>query len=180
MSAGSISIRRPSARVLAIGLGLAAVLPLTACGAGQKAATTQERTTINGLNTASGPMLIRDAFIAGPGEQGGSVTAYMGLYNTGAEDDQLQSASSVGASSVSLPGTVNVQAGSGSLLSPGSAGLTINGLKKNLFVGASLPLRLTFAKAGEVELLLPVEQGIKDLAAPTNQPTNQPASPATP
>lgn len=172
MSAGSISIRRPSARVLAIGLGLAAVLPLTACGAGNKAETTYEHTTINGLNTASGPILIRDAFVAGPGEQGGSVTAYMALYNTGSEDDQLLSASSSEAGSVTVPGTVNVRAGSGSLLTQGNAGLKINGLKNKLFVGASLPVTLTFAKAGEIQMLLPVEQGTNDVGAPTNQPTS--------
>lgn len=172
MSAGSISIRRPSARVLAVGLGLAAVLPLTACGAGNKAETTFEHTTINGLNTSSGPILIRDAFIAGPGEKGGSVTAYMALFNNGSENDQLLSASSTGAASVSVPGTVNVQAGSGSLMTPGNAGLTINGLKNELFVGASLPVTLTFAKAGEIQLLLPVEEGTNELGAPTNQPTS--------
>jgi copper(I)-binding protein len=167
----TISIRRPSTRVLAIGLGLAAVLPLTACGAGTKAETSFEHTTINGLNTASGPILIRNAFIAGPGEQGGSVTAYMALFNNGAEDDQLLSATSSGATSVDVPGTVNIRAGSGSLLSPGNAGLTINGLKAKLFVGASLPLTLKFANQGEVQMLLPVEEGTNDIGAPTNQPT---------
>ena len=171
MSAGSISIRRPSARVLAVGIGLAAVLPLTACGAGNKAETTFEHTTINGLNTASGPILIRDAFVAGPGTQGGSMTAYMALYNTGSEDDQLTSASSSAASSVSLPGTVNVQAGSGALLTPGNAGLTIDGLKNTVFVGSSIPVTLNFAKAGAVQMLLPVEQGVNDVGAPTDQPT---------
>ena len=171
MIAGSISIRRPSGRVLAVGIGLAAVLPLTACGAGNKAETTFEQTTINGLNTASGPMLIRDAFVAGPGTQGGSVTAYMGFCNTGAEDDTLTSATSSAASSVDLPGTVKVQAGNCALLTPGSAGLTINGLKNNLFVGSSLPITLSFTKAGEVPLLLPVEQGTNDVGAPTDQPT---------
>ena len=94
----------------------------------------------------------------------------MALYNTGAEDDQLTSASSSAASSVSVPGTVNVQAGSGALLTPGSAGLTISGLKSTLFVGSSLPITLTFAKAGQIQMLLPVEQGSNDLGAPTDQP----------
>lgn len=176
MSAGSISIRRPSARMLAVGIGLAAVLPLTACGAGTKAETTFEHTTINGLNTASGPILIRDAFVAGPGTQGGSVTAYMGLFNTGAEDDQLTSATSNAASSVTLPGNVTVRAGSGALLTPGNAGLTITGLKSPVLVGSSVPVTLTFAKAGQIQMLLPVEQGTNDLGAPTNQPM----PPATP
>ena len=169
----SISIRRPSARVLAVGLGLAAVLPLTACGAGNKAETSFEHTTINGLNTASGPILIRDAFVAGPGEQGGTATAYMGLFNNGVEDDQLVKATSAAADSVDVPGAVNIPAGSGVLLSPGNAGLTIKGLKNKLFVGASMPITLTFAKEGEVQLLLPVEQGINDEAAPSDQPTSE-------
>ena len=171
MSAGSISIRRPSGRVLAVGIGLAAVLPLTACGAGNKAETSYEHTTIDGLNTASGPILIRDAFVAGPGTQGGSVTAYMGLCNTGSEDDTLTAATSSAASSVDVPGTVTVQAGNCALLNPGSAGLTINGLKNPLFVGSSIPITLTFTKAGTVPLLLPVEQGTNELGAPTDQPT---------
>lgn len=171
MIAGSISIRRPSARVLAVGIGLAAVLPLTACGAGNKAETTFEQTTINGLNTASGPMLIRDAFVAGPGTQGGSVTAYMGFCNTGSEDDQLTSATSSAAGTIDLPGQVTVQAGNCALLTPGSAGLTINGLKNNALVGSSLPITLTFTKAGQIPLLLPVEQGTNDVGAPTDQPT---------
>lgn len=170
MSAGSISIRRPSARVLALGLGLAALLPLTACGAGTKAETSFAHTSINGLNTASGPILIRDAFVAGPGTQGGSVTAYMALFNTGADDDQLVSASSSMAGSVDVPGTVNVPAGSGALMTPGHAGLTINALKNRALVGTSVPVTLTFAKEGQVQLLLPVEQGTNDIGAPTNPP----------
>jgi copper(I)-binding protein len=158
--------------VLAAGIGLAAVLPLTACGAGNKAETSFENTTINGLNTASGPILIRDAFVAGPGVQGGSVSAYMGLFNVGSEDDQLVSASSSAASSVTVPGTVTVKAGSGAFLSPGSAGLTINGLKNRLFVGSSLPITLTFAKEGEIQMLLPVEQGVNDVGAPSLPPTS--------
>jgi copper(I)-binding protein len=171
VSAGSISIRRPSGRVLAVGIGLAAVLPLTACGAGNKAETSYEHTTIDGLNTASGPILIRDAFVAGPGTEGGSVTAYMGLCNTGSEDDTLTSATSSAAGSVDVPGPVTVQAGNCALLNPGSAGLTIHGLKNPLFVGASIPVTLTFTKAGAVPLLLPVEQGTNELGAPTDQPT---------
>jgi len=171
VSAGNISIRRPSARLLAAGLGLAAVLPLAACGAGTKAETTFEHTTINGLNTASGPILIRDAFVAGPGTQGGSVTAYMALYNTGSEDDQLVSASSTAATSASVPGTVTVQPGGGALLTPGNAGVTIHGLKNNVLVGSSVPVTLTFAKAGEVQMLLPVEEGVNEEGAPTSSPT---------
>ena len=172
MSAGRISIRRPSGRVLAVGIGLATVLPLTACGAGNKAETSFEHTTINGLNTASGPILIRDAYVAGPGIQGGSVTAYMGFCNTGAEDDTLTSVTSSAASSVDLPGRVTFQACNCALLTPGSAGLTVNGLKSNLLVGSSMPMTLNFTKAGEIPLLLPVEQGSNDVGAPTDQPTS--------
>ena len=51
---------RLAPRTLAVGAGLAVLLPLTACGAGTKAETNNEQTTIQGLNTASGVLLIRD------------------------------------------------------------------------------------------------------------------------
>ena len=94
---------------------------------------------------------------------------YLTITNTGAEDDTLLSASSPVAGSVSLHETmmegstskmadtsegVVIPAGGTVMLEPGGLHLMFNDLKQRLIEQETVPVTLTFAKAGSIDIVL--------------------------
>ena len=103
---------------------------------------------------------------------GGNSAAYILLHNHGTEDDALISASSDVADAVELhlsqmkaDGTMEMiqqekialPADGEVELKPGSYHIMIIGLKKDLMAGSEITLTLTFEKAGEITLTVPVK-----------------------
>lgn len=98
--------------------------------------------------------------------------AYLSIHNSGASADRLVSARMSGAASVEVHemrmdanhvmrmreiGTLDVPAGATVNLEPGGYHFMLMGLKAPLNAGDKLPLVLRFEKAGEVEVVLHVE-----------------------
>lgn len=106
--------------------------------------------------------------------EGRNTAAYMTIANAGAEDDVLQSARSGQAKTVELhqttksedgvmqmrkvEGGLAVPAGGSLALEPGGAHLMVLGLEGPLAAGEQLKLTLEFAKAGAVEVSVPVSK----------------------
>ena len=99
---------------------------------------------------------------------------YMTIVNKGTAADRLVSAASPAADKVEihemsmqdnvmkmreLPGGLPIEAGKSVSLAPGGYHLMLMGLKAPLKQGDKVPVTLTFAKAGKVEVMLDV-QGI--------------------
>ena len=104
-----------------------------------------------------------------PGQSAGG--AYLSVANTGVAPDRLLGGSSPAAERVEvhemrmdgdvmrmreLP-ALELPAGKTVPLAPGGLHLMLNGLKAPLKLGDKLPLKLRFEKAGEIEVLLHVE-----------------------
>jgi copper(I)-binding protein len=94
---------------------------------------------------------------------------YITITNTGTEDDALIAASSPAAEDVQLhemkmegdvmkmnelPNGIPVLAGQTVVLEPGGLHLMMMGLKQPLVENESVPVTLTFAKAGTIEIVL--------------------------
>ncbi|MDP1690930.1 MAG: copper chaperone PCu(A)C [Burkholderiaceae bacterium] len=103
-----------------------------------------------------------------PGQMVGG--AYLGIRNGGVAGDRLLGAS-MAAAKVEVHemrmegdvmrmreiGTLDLPAGKTLTLAPGGLHLMLMGLKAPLKIGDKLPLKLRFEKAGEIEVLLQVE-----------------------
>lgn len=126
------------------------------------------------------PAAAHDTFTAGDLEISGGFTratlpnapvggGYITITNTGTEDDTLIAASSPVAEEVQLhemkmegdvmkmaelPGGIPVPAGETVTLAPGGLHLMMMGLREPLVENESVPVTLTFAKAGTVEIVL--------------------------
>jgi copper(I)-binding protein len=126
------------------------------------------------------PAFAHDTFIAGAIEISGGFSratlpnapvggGYITITNTGSEDDALIAASSPVAEDVqlhqmtmegdvmkmsALPDGIPVPAGATVTLEPGGMHLMMMGLKAPLVENAEVPVTLTFAKAGTVEITL--------------------------
>ncbi len=122
----------------------------------------------HGAAPTTGPIQVQQPFArATPAKMGG---AFMTLVNTGAGADKLIKAASPVAEAVELHTTIKEGemmrmrqvtaieiAGNGrTALEPGSYHVMLIGLKQPLKEGTSFPLTLTFEKAGEVKLEVPV------------------------
>lgn len=99
-----------------------------------------------------------------------AATAYLTLMNHGAAPDRLLSIATDAAENARLHRTteengiakmrpvefLDLPAGSSVELKPGGLHVMMTGLKAPLVEGASITLRLTFEKAGEIEIQVPV------------------------
>lgn len=142
---------------------LAGALLLGACGGGM---TGGEQEHVDGEGVEAHDYWARAAMA------GGNSAAYMLLHNHGTEDDALISASSDVADAVELhlsqmkaDGTmemvqqekIDLPADGEVELKPGSYHVMFIGLKKDLMAGSEITLTLTFQKAGEITLTVPVK-----------------------
>jgi copper(I)-binding protein len=135
----------------------AALLPLSACGAGIQAATSRERPTIDGAGAAIGTITIRNTYVGGPADPGASAPVLMSVFNDGNETDRLVSVSSPAASGSSAPAQTSLPPGGQQLYYTAASTPRLTGLSQPIRVGDSLPLVLTFERAGQVQMTVPVE-----------------------
>lgn len=163
---------------------LVGTLALTGCGAGQVANTAQQVAASRGANVGVGTIVIRDAVVSyGEEAEGGTIHARGGdaplsmtIVNEGTEADELVSASSVWANEVRISGDAEVPAGralviegepetsgagapSAAPASPGAGegtGVVLTGLLDDLRAGLTYEVVLTFERAGELRVQLPI------------------------
>ncbi len=182
--------RMVGSAVVAVG----SALLVAGCAAGQITQTDTQVAAINGASTQVGSIAIQNAEIAYPegptgntsGGAGGSgvyppnsdAEAVIWLINEGGEDDELVSARTDAARTVTIEGSRVVPAQRMLVLSPEKQGtnnpnngqLILEGLTEQLRPGQLVEITLTFREAGPVTFEMPV--------AVPEEPRTNPADPA--
>jgi copper(I)-binding protein len=189
-------IRSSSGRTVArrtlIG-ALALLLPAIAgCEAGYNAPTLEFHPANAGTNVTINGIEISNAFVLGApagvqAPSGSNAGMFMSLYNTGAGDDHLTSASAPGsASSVQLSGgTVSVPGQTLVDLSGPEPSVVLSNLTRPLAGGDFVAVTLDFSRAGTVTIEVPVEaysdyySTYSPPPSPTASPTASPSATAT-
>jgi copper(I)-binding protein len=178
--------------VVAAGLG--------GCAAGQRAATANEFSVVDGISANVGAMGIRDAGVTAPKAAAGYVagstaTLSMTVVNVGSSPDALTSVSTPNAASAKITpapssaapasastsaGQIVVPANGAVVVGPGtgSAVVSLSGLKYRLVPGQSIPVTLNFKIAGPVTVDLAVKLVPDQTGGPTADvvPTTPPAN----
>lgn len=155
-------------------LALAGMLALSGCGSGQLSQTSEEGAAVNGAGAQQGDVVIRDMQIVYPQRpaspdslypRGGSAPLRFGIVNEGPVADRLVKVSSPIASAVtvngdaSLPQNILLVGGSeGGTAPSGVRPITIEltGLTQPIRAGVSVPVTLTFERAGTTTVQAPV------------------------
>jgi copper(I)-binding protein len=164
----------------------AALIPLVAgCEAGINAPSLSWHQPTDGTGKIVGTITISNAFVLGapvgaflrPGQNAG---IFLGLTNTGSRDRLLAIKAPGVASSVTLPGGTLPLVRNHTLLLTGPRPVVIlQKLSRPLRGGSVITLFLIFAKAGVVELQVPVMPRVEAYAtllpAPTPSPTSSPS-----
>lgn len=130
--------------------------------------------------TESGRIEIAEAWARPTLGEGRITAAYMTIANKGGEADRLTGARSPKAKAIELHQTtmtpdgvmqmrkvedgLPIEAGAALVLSPGGAHLMLTGLEQALRVGEEIVLTLEFAKAGAVNVVLPVRTSPPEIA----------------
>lgn len=187
-AAGSrLSVPRRPRRAVVAAAAVAALLPLAGCAAGIQAETSRERPTVDGIGSAIGTLTIRNAYVGGPGQAGGSAPLLLSVFNNGTEPDRLVSVSSPDAASVTLPGGLDLPPGGQQLLYTADRTPRLTGLNEQVLVGQIVPVVLTFERAGELRMSLPVSPvppevlaGASSSATPGATPSGSALPSATP
>jgi hypothetical protein len=132
-------------------LGLGLFASAGACAGGIEVKTPWTRATVAGASVAAG---------------------YLAIENKGAEADRLTGAATAAAEKVeihemsmegdimkmrALPEGIEIKPGETVTLKPGGIHLMIFGLKQPLIPGATVPVTLSFARAGQIAVVLPVQ-----------------------
>ena len=143
-------------------VGLAAILTVSGCAAGQVSQTADQVAAIDGANATVGEIGIRNALLqtpAGPKWAAGSdVTLLFWLTNDGTLADTLTQVSAVGATSVEISGKATVEGQARKQFGADSeVTVTVKGLTADLTYGQTLPLTFVFATAGQVTTNVPVQ-----------------------
>jgi hypothetical protein len=181
-AAGAGRVRRPSRlrRAVVVGTALIAVAAASGCASGIKAETSRERPTIDGIGGAIGTITIRNAYVGGPAEAGGSVPVLLALFNNGNNPDRLVNVTSPEATASSVPADITLASGGQQLLYTPERAPRLTGLTQEARVAEIVPLVLTFERAGELHLEVPVqgvpEELLREPAAPA--PAAPPPAPA--
>lgn len=125
------------------------------------------------LPVFAGDIQVQDAYVRTSGAMAKSGAAFMQIVNTGAEDDQLIDATSDVAMRVELhthkadangnmqmlhvPEGFAIPAGQTHLLARGGDHVMLMGLKRSLAQGDLVTVTLTFEKAGDITVEIPVD-----------------------
>jgi copper(I)-binding protein len=156
--------------VAAAAVAVAALVPLTACSAGINAETSRERPTIDGIGSALGPLTIRNTYIGGPAEQGASVPLLTSIFNNGTEPDRLVSISSPEAGGGTVPADSTLPPGGSQLFYTPEKVARLTGVTVPVRPGEIVPIVLTFERAGELRMSVPVspvgEELLRESAPP--------------
>ena len=153
------------ARAVAIALLLVVALSAAACGSSGGTASSP---------AAAGAVTITDAWVRAK-EAGGTTAAYMQIANGGSADDQLVNAAAPdvtmeasihettsdgsGMTGMQHVDAIAVPAGGTVALEPGGYHIMLMNLTKDLKVGDSVTITLTFDGAGEVQVTAEVRAG---------------------
>lgn len=145
-------------------------LALTACGAGKDAQVVKEKTAITGVNVdlGGGTLRVRNVY-ATPTDTtqsqvpiGGGLTLHLHVFNGGSEPELMVinppaelSGPGVTAGAVTIPAGSNIWVGAPT----GSLVATIPHVTTASFVGAYVPVTLSFNNAGHVNVTAPIEDG---------------------
>jgi copper(I)-binding protein len=163
-------------RRLLVGALVILVPALAGCEAGYNAPTLEFHPASFGVSTTVDGINIDNVFVLGPApgstlQAGGQAALFMSLESP--NGDRLTSITAPGAAS-------SVQLGNGAItLNPNtlvdlggpSPLLTLNGLTKQLSGGETVNLVLSFATAGTVNLMVPVEPAAYEFATYSPAPT---------
>jgi copper(I)-binding protein len=156
--------------VAAAAVAVAALVPLTACSAGINAETSRERPTIDGIGSAIGPLTIRNTYVGGPAEQGASVPLLTSIFNNGTEPDRLVSISSPEAGGGTVPADSTLPPGGSQLFYTPEKVARLTGVTVPVRPGEIVPIVLTFERAGELRMSVPVspvgEELLRESAPP--------------
>lgn len=189
-AAGSRTSVRPARwrrRALAA-VAVAALVPMTGCAAGIQAETSRERPTVDGIGSAIGTLSIRNAYVGGPVENGGSAPVLLSVFNNGVDPDRLVGISSPEAGSGTLPPDLTLPSGGQQLLyTPDRVG-RLEGVTVPMHPGEIVPVVLTFERAGQLRMSLPVSSvgpellsaGSSASPAPSASPSASPSGSASP
>jgi copper(I)-binding protein len=168
---------RPSRRrrFVLVAAAVAVLVPLSGCAAGIQAETSRERPTVDGIGSAIGTLTIRNAYVGGPAETGGSAPVLLSVFNGGNDPDRLVGISSPVAGSVTLPPALDLPPGGQILLYTADRTVHLNGLTMPVRIGQIVPVVLTFERAGELRMTLPVSPVAPEvLAGASTQATATP------
>jgi copper(I)-binding protein len=143
-------------------LGGALALALSGCAAGQISQTANQQPAIDGANSSSGAVALRDVRFAAPEDNahtaGSDVALKFWIVNTSLTPETLTEVSSPGAESGSIEGNVEVPGNSMVEVGQDSgASAELTGITADLPYGHSLPVTFTFANSGAITLNVPVE-----------------------
>ncbi len=186
-------------RVIIVTALLAAAPALAACGAGPDANTstpyapTEANVLIDGNGSSKlygrNGIKIAQAFLLGPasGAQiaaGGSVPLYLSMVNYGANADTLNGVAVAGQDATSVNVSSAIALPPGKLVSTGrpesQSQIVVQGTKRALYGGESLPLTLKFANAGDIQMTIPVITRSREYAGLAPAPSTVPSSTAAP
>lgn len=177
-----------------------ALAPLTAgCGAGNDAETLREATTIDGSSGSVGDLRLRNIHAPGPESgsaypTGSNIPIYLSVVSissTGSADALVSATSPMGTVTVlpagpsSIPspspsaagsgGQVPIPAGQAVSFGPGGPSLLLSATSKPVAAGSFVPVTLTFAQAGSVNVQAAVDNGY-----PASTPSSGITGTATP
>ena len=150
---------------LILGAGALALLvpAIAGCEAGNGAPTLEFHAASAGAQTVVNGIKITNVFVLGAPSgatlpAGSNASLFMSLFNDGATDDTLTSASASGAASVTLNGgTVAVPSQTPVNLTGPQPSAVLTNLSKPLPSGGYVTVTLQFKNAGPVQLKVPVE-----------------------
>jgi copper(I)-binding protein len=190
VSPATLAAHRPRWVLLA---ALAALVFVAGCAAGQRAPSSSEISTIDGVNANVGSMQVRNLGLAAPPTDAGyavgdSARLVFAMVNTGPREDQLISVTSpaagsatsnpIGAAATSATGARSqphaftpISAAPGELVPVGygspAASVTLQSLTKPLISGQTLIVTLGFRDAGTRTIQIPVRLSEGASSTPT-------------
>ncbi|MFF0578461.1 copper chaperone PCu(A)C [Streptosporangium saharense] len=168
---------------------LAAAPVLTGCGAGFDAITNKPYAPTEALHVEAKGISVSQAFFLGPDSgsklaEGGATPLYLSLVNTNKDADQLVGLGvdpALGTAKVVSP--VNLPIQQRVNVGKPTPTIMIDGLKKALSGGESIPVQLQFARAGVISLTVPVITRSREFAdlpqAPVASTSPSPSTSAT-
>jgi copper(I)-binding protein len=157
-----------------------ALVPLAGCAAGVRAETSRERPTIDGIGSAIGTLTIRNTYVGGPAENGGSAPVLLSVFNNGNEPDRLVSISSPEAGSGTVPSDTTLPPGGRQLFFTAGRTPRLTGLTSAVKPGQIVPIVLSFEKAGELKMSVPVAAVPPELLSSGESATPSASTSATP
>ena len=173
---------RPIGRLAVVVAAACLTAGLTACEAGNNAATLEYHPANDGANTIAHGIQINDGFVLGAPAgstlaAGQNAAVFVALFNTG-RADRLVSADAPGtAASVRLPpGGIALPSQQGVYLTGPAPRIVLTNLTHPLAGGGAVPVILHFMNAGSVRTTLPVIPRSTSYATFSPAPTPTPAA----